>query len=135
MESLSNRVVEFYELLSSWEHEVVKSSGLSVQQMHTIEVIGHCGDVQMKKLAEKLHVSMGTLTVMIHRLENMKLVKREKNPEDGRSYILKLTKKGDRLFDEHHKHHITLVSELINGFSESERKGMNDMLGKIISNF
>lgn len=135
MECLSNRIVEFYELLSSWEQEVIKDSDLSLQQMHTIEVIGNNEMIQMKSLADKLHISMGTLTVMIYRLEKMSLVKREKNPEDGRSFIIRLTEKGELHFKEHHNHHATLISELLFDFNDDEKKTLNNLIEKMIINF
>lgn len=135
MDKLSNNIVEFYELLSSWEHEVIKGTNLSLQQMHTIEVLGTNQPIRMKDLAEKLGVSMGTLTVMIHRLENLKLVKRVKNPKDGRSFFLNLTKKGSKHYLEHHNHHLTLAQELIADFTEKEQSQFNYLLEKLLATF
>jgi len=55
--------------MSSWEHAVVKESGLTPVQMHAIEILGHQESLRMKELAHKLGVTTGTLTVMIDRLE------------------------------------------------------------------
>jgi hypothetical protein len=37
---LSKLMLEFYEKMASWEHSVVKPTGLSPAQMHTIEMSG-----------------------------------------------------------------------------------------------
>lgn len=50
---LSKKFMEFYDKLSSWEHSVVKDSGLSPAQMHTIEVIGHHQDLMMRELEDR----------------------------------------------------------------------------------
>ena len=37
---LSQVLIELYDKISSWEHEVVRKSGLSTAQMHAVEIIG-----------------------------------------------------------------------------------------------
>ncbi len=135
MEHFTNNLVEFYEKLSSWEHDVVKGSGLSLPQMHTIEVLGNNRNIRMKELSIKLGVSTGTLTVMIKRLEKLGFVTREKNPEDGRSFQLNLTSEGEDIHDEHHRLHITLSEEIANRLNEDEVKQFNTILTKINETF
>ena len=50
---LSKIIVEFYEKLSSWEDSVVRDSGLSTAQAHTIEIVGHAGPIKMKDLPKR----------------------------------------------------------------------------------
>ncbi len=64
-EDLSQLIIELYDKISSWEHEVVKKSGLSPAQMHAVEIIGHHQKLRMKELAAKMGITTGTLTVMI----------------------------------------------------------------------
>ena len=40
LKELARQIVEFYEKLSSWEHEVVRDSDLTPSQMHAVEIIG-----------------------------------------------------------------------------------------------
>lgn len=58
-EELTSLLVEFYERFSSWEQGVVRESGITLPQMHTLEVLGVAGDLRMKELAEKLGVTTG----------------------------------------------------------------------------
>lgn len=132
MENFSKQIVEFYERLSSWENDVVKGTGISLQQMHTIEVLGNNRNIRMKDLALKLGISTGTLTVMIKRLEKMSLVERKKNPEDGRSYTLCLTENGEELYQEHHTLHLTLSQQIGENLSEDEVTLFSALLHKII---
>lgn len=132
MEELSKNIVEFYERLSSWEQAVVKDSGLTLPQMHTIEIIGNNGALRMKELAQKLGVVMGTLTVMINRLTEMGLVFREVSENDRRSYSVSLTKKGKNIHSEHHQHHTMLAQEIALLLSEDEQKQLNTTIEKIL---
>jgi len=129
---LSHQLVELYERLSSWEQAVVKGSGLSTAQMHTIEIVGHSGALRMKELAKKMGVTTGTLTVMVDRLEQQGILRRQAHETDRRSYLIVLTDKGEKLFAEHHQYHLGLTKEFTALLSPDERKQFSTILEKII---
>lgn len=76
LEKLNQMLTEFYDKMSSWEQSVVKETGYSLAQVHTIEVLGGHGALRMKELAEKLGITTGTLTVQIEKLVNANLIER-----------------------------------------------------------
>ena len=121
--------------MSSWEHAVVKESGLTPAQMHAIEIMGHQESLRMKELAQKLGVTTGTLTVMIDRLEQNDLILRKPNENDRRSIVLVLTKKGQKYFKEHHKLHLELTSEITSSLNEDETKQFYTFIEKLVSHF
>lgn len=129
---LSHQLIELYERLSSWEQDVVKNSGLSTPQMHTIEIVGDSGSLRMKDLAKKMGVTTGTLTVMIDRLEQQGLLKRTPHETDRRSYLIALTEKGQKLFVEHHQYHLHLTEEITATLSKEEQAQFSTVLEKII---
>ena len=94
IKGVARQIVEFYERLSNWEHEVVRGSDLTPGQMHAIEIIGHETSLRMKELAEKLGVTTGTLTVTVDRLENKGLIERKPHETDRRSFRVALTEAG-----------------------------------------
>ena len=128
---LSEQIIEFYEKLLSWETAVAKTSGLTPQQNHTIEMVGNEGPIRMKPLAKKLSVTMGTLTVMIDRLEKTGYVSRLKDPEDGRGFIIQLTRKGENIHHEHHSYHLKLVEDIIHILKPAEAGQLLTILEKI----
>jgi DNA-binding MarR family transcriptional regulator len=135
VEVLSKTIIEFYEKLSTWEEGVVKDSGLTTAQNHTIEIVGHEGAIKMKKLADMLGVTTGTLTVSIDRLEKKELLRRVPHKSDRRSYLIELTRKGQEVFKMHHKHHFNLTREMMTDFSEQEQIDLYNALQKMMSNF
>lgn len=132
IEILSNQLIELYDKISSWEHSVVKDSGLSPAQMHTIEVIGHKKNLRMKELAEKLGVTTGTLTIAVDKLEKLELVARKPHDTDRRSYFVILTEKGEKIFEEHHRFHENFTGEISTELSNSEVATLSKLLGKIL---
>lgn len=133
MARLSHQLVEFYEKISSWEQDVVKSSGLSTAQMHTIEIVGHSVSLRMKELAGKMGVTTGTLTVMIDRLEEQGLLRRTPHETDRRSWLVELTEEGSALFDQHHQYHLRLTEEITAPLSSQEQEMFTVILEKIVS--
>jgi len=128
-------LIDLYEKMSSWEHEMVRKTELTLPQMHTIEILGAAGKLRMKDLSSRLGVTTGTLTVMIQRLEVLGMVVRSKSENDGRSYTVVLTPKGDELYAQHHDFHTELSHKLANDMSQENLDLFNGHLRKIIDNF
>lgn len=135
VKELARDIVEFYEKLSSWEHEVVRGSDLTPNQMHAIEIIGHEKSLRMKELAEKLGITTGTLTVTVDRLEQKGLIERQPHETDRRSYRVVLTPSGKKHFKKHHEFHIKLTEEIVSALSPGELESFREILGKVVKQF
>ncbi len=112
LEKLNQMLTEFYDKMSSWEQSVVKETGYSLAQVHTIEVLGSHGALRMKELAEKLGITTGTLTVQIEKLVTASLIERCSHPEDRRAIVVKLTPEGEVIHRQHNQLHLDLVRDL-----------------------
>jgi len=135
VKELARNIVEFYEKLSSWEHEVVRGSNLTPNQMHAIEIIGHEKSLRMKELAERLGVTTGTLTVTVDRLEQKGLIERQPHETDRRSYRVVLTPSGKKHFKKHHEFHVKLTEEISSVLTPEELECFNAAIGKVVKQF
>lgn len=129
---LSQIFMEFYDKLSSWEHSVVKDSGLSPAQMHTIEVIGHHQNLMMRELADRLGITTGTLTVAVDRLEKLGMVRRKPHEHDRRSWLIVLTDQGKAMYEQHHRYHEELTREISRELSDQEIETLTRLVGRIV---
>lgn len=129
---LSQKFMEFYDKLSSWEHSVVKDSGLSPAQMHTIEVIGHHKNLMMRELADRLGITTGTLTVAVDRLEKMSMVKRMPHEHDRRSWLIVLTEKGKQMYEQHNKHHEEITQEIAHDLTNKEIETLYQLMDRVL---
>jgi DNA-binding MarR family transcriptional regulator len=59
--------------------------------------VGRAGPLTPTELARALGMPLSTLLFRIRRLEQRRHVERVPNPDDGRSYLLRLTPTGERL--------------------------------------
>ncbi|MGX9417483.1 MarR family winged helix-turn-helix transcriptional regulator [Vibrio sp. RC27] len=123
LETLNQLLTEFYDKMSSWEQSVVKETGYTLAQVHTIEVLGVHGQMRMKELADKLGITTGTLTVQVDKLVTAGLIERLPHLEDRRAIVVALTDKGQQIHLRHNQLHLDLVKDLtINVESEDEEK-------------
>lgn len=131
IDDLTRLLIEFYEKFSSWEQCVVRETGLTPAQMHTLEILGSCGDLRMKDLAGRLGVTTGSLTVLADRLEEAGFVARKPHESDRRSIVVGLTPEGEKHFLEHHALHLRLTEEMTGALNEEERALFPEILRKI----
>jgi len=135
IQQLNHAIIEFYDKLSSWEHSVVKGKNLTLAQTHTIEVIGAHGPMRMKELADKLGITMGTLTVQVDKLVKAEVMVRRPHDSDRRSILVDLTETGFMLYREHDELHLNLSKEITSNLKDSELKTLLSCLQRMNQRF
>src|SRR5690349_20130294 len=76
--------------------------GVTGPQRLVLRLIAHFSFAAPGDLAETLHVHPSSLTGSLRRLEEAGLIRRKRDPRDGRRAILTLTTKGRALNDRKH---------------------------------
>ncbi|QIA63541.1 MarR family transcriptional regulator [Vibrio astriarenae] len=135
LETLNQLVTEFYDKMSSWEQSVVKETGYSLAQVHTIEVLGSHGSMRMKELASKLGITTGTLTVQVDKLVTADLIERLPHPEDRRSIVVALTSDGQTIHQRHNQLHLDLMRELTQNVNEQDAQHLINTLRQMNKEF
>ncbi|ENQ5771089.1 MarR family winged helix-turn-helix transcriptional regulator [Vibrio fluvialis] len=132
---LNNLITEFYDKMSSWELSVVKETGYSLAQIHTLEVLGSHGAMRMKELANRLSITTGTLTVQVEKLVQAGLIERQSLEGDRRSIVVDLTEQGQSVYCEHNALHIALTQDLTRHFTEQQHQALVQMLTQMNKEF
>ncbi|KOO03188.1 MULTISPECIES: MarR family winged helix-turn-helix transcriptional regulator [Vibrio] len=135
IEQLNQLLTEFYDKMSSWEQSVVKETGYSLAQVHTIEVLGVHGALRMKELAEKLGITTGTLTVQIEKLVAANLIERQAHPDDRRAIVVTLTQEGQAIHRQHNQLHLDLVKDLTRNIDSEQESVLLACLEKMNREF
>lgn len=86
-------------------------------------------------LLRTMMITSGTLTNRIDQLVKAGFVKRTPNPEDGRGFIVSLTKKGFNVIDAAVTAHVETQKRLTAALSAEERATLNALLGKYLASF
>ncbi|HEY9165066.1 MAG TPA: MarR family transcriptional regulator [Candidatus Kryptonia bacterium] len=105
--------------------------GLTEAQFGVLETLGHLGPMKIGEVCSKKLSSGGNMTVVVDNLTRDGYVERMDAPDDRRAYILRLTPKGTRLFNEIFVKHARYVEELVSSsLSEEEITRLSGLLKK-----
>lgn len=110
-------------------------SELSITEVHTIEAIGMYTERTMSEVAQKLKITVSTLTTAVNKLIKKGYVERKRIEEDRRVVLVKLTKKGKLAYRIHEKFHKEMVNTAIDGLNFQEEEMLVSSLNKINSFF
>lgn len=84
------------------------------------------------KVAARMGYSSAGTTKVIARLDKKGLIRRERDPEDGRAFQVALTDSGQAALRAGLKAHLPrLDAELINRLTPAQRRQLQDLLGRI----
>jgi len=112
-------LVEIFNDILTIEKEAISSGpfkDLSLTEMHTIEAIGP-GEHTMTDVADKLDITVGTLSTAINRLVNKGYVERNRSELDRRVVEIKLARQGRLAYKIHEAFHREMVRNMIEGLS------------------
>jgi DNA-binding MarR family transcriptional regulator len=88
--------------LESTSSRMRRDLGVTGPQRLVLRLIAHFGVAAPGDLAEVLHVHPSSLTGNLRRLEGAGLIRRKRDPNDGRRSILTLTPRGRTLNEQQH---------------------------------
>jgi len=98
-----------YQAFEAYSAAHIRTLGLTPAQFDIVATLGNTQGMTFKELGEKTLITKGTLTGVVDRLSDKKLVRRVASPTDGRSQIVQLTAAGAALFDKVFPEHIDHV--------------------------
>ena len=117
-----------YERLSG---EYVRRSGLTHAQFDIVATLGNTPGMSYKELGDKTLITKGTLTGVIERLEQKGLVERQRSDCDKRSFFVRLTSEGERMFCNVFPHVITESGKAFAHYSDDDFADLEKHLSKL----
>lgn len=95
--SLAQEFTQFNGLSAAFFRAVAARIGVTVTDMQVIESLASTGPSTAGQLAELTGLTTGAITGMLNRLEEAGLVRRERDPEDGRKVIVRINQDSDQM--------------------------------------
>ncbi|BFH63326.1 MarR family winged helix-turn-helix transcriptional regulator [Paenibacillus azoreducens] len=87
----------------------------------------------IKTLADKIHRTQPTVTVLVNKLDSLGYIRKMKSHEDNRITLVSLTEKGKQLEPVFHEVSNRLNEAVYGGLTDSEQMQLESMLEKIFS--
>jgi len=105
------------------------------QVLVTLRRAGRPYRLGQARLMDALGLTSGTVSVRLARLEQRAVVVREPDPDDKRSFTVRLTQQGLDLFDHIAPAHLESEDLLLSALAPEERQNLADLLRKLLSSF
>lgn len=111
--------------------ESIRHCGLTHAQFDIIATLGNTPGMTYKDLGDKTLITKGTLTGVIERLETKGLVERRRSPDDKRSFLVCLTREGEKTFEEIFPVVVAHGRQLFDSYSEADFEAIDQQLRKL----
>lgn len=108
---------------------------ISNNDMHVIEAVGLGEGSSMSKIAKKLNITVGSLTIAMNSLVYKGYVTRERSERDRRVVNIMLTEKGEKAYYHHENFHKQMVGAIVEQLDENEAMILSNSLDKLIRFF
>lgn len=124
-------LAECYHAFEKYSAAQVREFGLTPPQFDIIVTLGNTDGMSFKELGEKTLITKGTLTGVIDRLELRGMVKRAASKSDGRSTIVRLTKKGEDEFARVFPTHVAYLKGPFAALADTELEQFGQLAEKL----
>jgi DNA-binding MarR family transcriptional regulator len=114
--------------------EILSECGLSditIKQIGYLKIIDEHGDVTFSRLAKITRNSKPTITEMVNKFMKMDCVYKEKSPEDGRIFYIRLTEKGRRIARAEENALLKVIEKMAGSLDEKEIDALINLLEKV----
>lgn len=115
----------------AFERHIGKPFDLKKVEFSLLMIVMANGALAPKRLARALAVTAPNLTLLLDRLQQRGLIKRERNPADGRSQHVVLTAKGLKLARDAAAAAEPMERELLSSLSRAEHAMLIELLDKL----
>lgn len=131
---LADCLVRIFENVILTEEKSIQKGyfdNLSLAEMHTLDAIGAYESRTMTETAERLGITVGTLSVAVDRLVKKGYVIRKRDENDRRIMRVSLTRNGKIASRIHGKYHYVLSRRILEPYSDEEKALLLEMVKDI----
>jgi MarR family 2-MHQ and catechol resistance regulon transcriptional repressor len=120
-----------YEAIRRHADRHIHSLGLGFSDFAVLEVLLHKGPTPVNTIGELVHLTSGSITAAIDRLERKSLVARCTVPSDRRARVVHLTEQGRKLIECAFQDHAQAMEAATTGLTAVERGEAVALLKKL----
>lgn len=138
IKKLNDQVIRFHhemvELIKKYQfrdRNKMACCGLSVSQCYIIETLERYGALNMNQLAEKMHLSVSTITRVIEPLVQKGFIKREEDSDDRRVRYVSITKEGQAVFQKSWKNVFESEKTILSNIPFEQRENLIQLLNQL----
>ena len=124
-----------YQEFEGYSSTHIRGLGLLPVQIDVSATRANQPPMSFKQLGEKTLISKSSLTGVVERMVQKGLITTQDNPDDARSHMLKLTTKGQKIFDKAFPEHLKHLEKVFQKLSKKQMKEIEESLKTLKSIF
>lgn len=125
------QIVELIKKYQFRDRDQILSCGISVSQCYILETLHTHGSLTVGVLAEKMYLSISTITRVVDQLVKKGYVIREQDTNDGRVYFNKMTKSGEEVYLKSWDNIFKSEKAILDNFDSEQKELLIDFLKKL----
>lgn len=114
--------------------DLESTTGLSGRELDLVSLLCEHGPMSVKSLVIDLKLPRSTMTALVDRLEERKLVVRQRNPEDRRSIILEATSGAHEALKRYREGMVPLAELVETTLPKSDRVELVRLIDRLATN-
>ena len=129
-----HRLIQILKILkhSGTKQSPSDETEISPSQVNIIDEISFAGELTVKELAERLHLTPPTISVGVKKLEKINLLIRKSHKKDGRIVRLMLSGEGKILHKQIKEYRTEKVEKILSRLNPQEQNQMITLLEKAL---
>jgi MarR family transcriptional regulator, 2-MHQ and catechol-resistance regulon repressor len=120
-----------YEAMREYAMGNIESLGIGLTDFGILEILLHKGPTPVNAIGQKIHLTSGSISIAIDRLEAKGLVERRSSPDDRRTRMVHLTSAGRKLIRCAFAAHAKAMEKVARVLSPRERRDAVDLLKRL----
>jgi DNA-binding MarR family transcriptional regulator len=135
---LNDLLVELFNYILLLEEKNLKVHGMtkiSITEIHIIEAISKVNVPSMSEVAQKLMVTVGTLSTSVNKLVQKGMVIATRSEIDRRVVLLSLSDKGKEALEIHNEFHEKMINKILSDTKISQDELLIDSLKNLMDFF
>jgi MarR family 2-MHQ and catechol resistance regulon transcriptional repressor len=124
-----------YQEFEGYSSTHIRGLELLPVQFDVIATLANQPPMTYKQLGEKTLISKSSLTGVVERMNQKGFIATLENPDDARSHLLKLTVKGQKIFDKVFPEHLQHLENAFEKLSKKQMKEIEESLKTLKSIF
>ncbi|WP_298682350.1 MarR family winged helix-turn-helix transcriptional regulator [uncultured Methanomethylovorans sp.] len=129
--TLLHKIIDIIQYKNEYQ---LQTSGIPPQEMYVLERIYLHSNILSKDISNKYKIPPSTLTGILDRLENKKLIERLRTNKDRRSIELKTTENGKSAVEKHITEDQIFARNLFNCLGPQKKEHLKALLEEMLGN-
>lgn len=110
---------------------MLANADITEQQWRVLTVLDDLGTLEPTRISQETCLLLPSLTRILQKLEEKKLINRSQDPHDGRKQVIELSLKGKQLVDDNRSESTAIIDSVRDRMGHQKFENLVDLLNEL----